>query len=128
MNIVLRSIEKGYISRLSTSRYNSASVAARKSVETAPEPNLTQAAEQASLMIRGLQSRLRPRAVEPVEESPDQLEEQLQQYFERASPDLRGRVVEGVVDRILQQWDGNSLESEIVDRLIARVLDRINKD
>jgi len=103
-------------------------VAARKTAESTTEPNITQAAEQASLVIRGLQSRLRPRAAEAVEESPEQLEEQLQQYFERATPALRKRVVEGVVHLILGDWDTDALEAEIVERLIARVLDRINKD
>jgi hypothetical protein len=105
---------------------------ARKNPETKTEPNLAEAAEKATLVIRGLQSRLRQRpATEPAEESPEQLEQQLQQYFSRSTPqtgglaDIRNRVVDGVVDRILLQWEhGTALEQEVVERLIRRVLER----
>jgi len=95
------------------------------------EPNLAEAAEKASLVIRGLQSRLRQRPADPVEESPEQLEQQLQQYFARTTPssgalqDIRNRVVDGVVDRIFRRWDeGSALDADVVDRLIARMLER----
>jgi len=111
-------------------------VASRKSPETTTAPDIAEAAEKASLVIRGLQSRLRQRPSEPaeaesVQESSEQLEQQLQQYFARTTPrsaglaDLRSRVVDGVVDRILRQWDnGSSLEPDVVERLIARVMER----
>lgn len=106
-------------------------MAPRKTPETTTEPNIAQAAEKASLVIRGLQSRLRQRPLDPVEESPEQLEQQLQQYFARTTPhssgltEIRTRVVDGVVDRILRQWElGAALEPEVVERLIARVLER----
>ncbi len=112
-------------------RKRTSAVASRKNPEPRTEPNLAEAAEKASLVIRGLQSRLRQRPADPVEETPEQLEQQLQQYFARTVPqngllgDLRNRVVEGVVDRILRQWDhGTALEPQIVERLIHRVLER----
>jgi len=110
-------------------------VASRKNADSGTEPNLAQAAQQASLVIRGLQSRLRQRPADWVEETPEQLEQQLQQYFARAPQsgrengmlgDIRNRVVEGVVDRILREWDhGNALETEVVERLIRRVFERL---
>ena len=106
-------------------------MASRKNPDSRTEPNLTEAAEKASLVIRGLQSRLRQRTLDPVEETPEQLEQQLQQYFARTSAqsgplgEIRDRVVNGVVDRIFRQWDhGSALESDVVERLISRVLDR----
>jgi hypothetical protein len=106
-------------------------VASRKNPEGKPEPNLAEAAEKASLVIRGLQSRLRQHTLDPTEETPEQLERQLQQYFARTERppgqlgDIRSRVVEGVADRILGQWDqGSALEAEVVERLIRRVLER----
>ena len=107
-------------------------MASRKNAEPRTEPNLAEAAEKASLVIRGLQSRLRQRPVEPAEETPEQLEQQLQQYFAKSTPqtgllgDIRKRVVDGVVDRILREWDqGTALELEVVERLIHRVLERL---
>jgi hypothetical protein len=111
--------------------YNFA-VAPRKNSDSTLEPNIAEAAEKASLVIRGLQSRLRPRTPDLVEETPEQLEHQLQQYFERKAPqsgligDIRERVVQGVVDQILRQWDnGSALQPEIVERLIDRVIERL---
>jgi len=110
-------------------------VASRKNPEPTTEikttePNIAAAAEKASLVIRGLQSRLRQRPGEPIEETSEQLEQQLQQYFSRTSPkngplsEIRDRVVDGVVDRIIRQWDhGGALEPQIVERLIHRVLE-----
>lgn len=106
-------------------------MASRKSPEGRTEPNLTEAAEKASLVIRGLQSRLRQRPGEAAEETPEQLEQQLQQYFARSTArggtlaDVRNRVVDGVVERILRQWDqGSAIEADVVERLIEHVLER----
>ncbi len=105
-------------------------MASRRNPESTPEPNIAQAAEKASLVIRGLQSRLR-RPADSVDETPEQLEQQLQQYFARTVPqsnglsEIRSRVVDGVVDRIMRQWEsGAALEPEVVERLIHRVLER----
>ena len=112
----------------------------RKSTEIRPEPNLAEAAEKTSLVIRGLQSRLQPRfqppPERPVDESPEDLERQLEQYFSKALVDVpgptttvlaevRSRVIEGVADRILRHWEqGSALQNAIIERLIERLLDR----
>ncbi len=107
-------------------------MASRKNPESSPEQNIAQAAEKASLVIRGLQSRLRQRPADPVEETREQLEQQLQQYFARNAPqdgplgDLRRRVVDGVAERIFRQWEhGNALETEVVNRLIDLIAQRL---
>jgi hypothetical protein len=114
-------------------------VASRKDPDKKLEPpgsDIQQAAEKASLVIRGLQSRLRTRtSADPAEESPEELEQQLQQYFATSVPapqragmlnDIRDRVVDGVADRILRQWaQGSAIESEVIERLISRVLERL---
>jgi hypothetical protein len=76
------------------------------------------------------------------QESVEDLERQLQAYFEQATPsssttrsamldELRSRVIDGVVDRILNQWAGASpgagLSREVMDRLIERVLEEFRK-
>ena len=132
-------------------RYNLDSVGPRKNPESKGEPKITEAAQKAGVLIRELQSRLRATAELPTsaadgtaarqfDESTDELEEQLQRQFEsqsfRSAPnklkDIRGRVVEGVVDRIMREWEwsaggkANSLDNEVVERLIQRVLERLN--
>ena len=105
----------------------------RKSPETRPEPNLAAAAEEASVVIRGLQARLEQRPLEP-QESPDELEHQLAQYFSRAPvamprktalEEIRRRTIDGVADKILRGWEqGAPIESAIVERLIEILFDR----
>ncbi len=112
-------------------------MASRKSPDNkaeSPQEPIREAAEKASLVIRGLQSRLRARPADP-DETPEELERQLQQYFATSlSPshragalnELRDRVVDGVADRILREWQqNNALENEVIERLIDRVLERI---
>jgi hypothetical protein len=98
-------------------------VASRKNPETSAEQNIAEAAEKASLVIRGLQSRLRQRSPEVIEETREQLEQQLQQYF--AKTDIRTRVIDGVVERIFRQWDQGALEADVVNRLIDLVAERL---
>jgi hypothetical protein len=88
-----------------------------------------------------------------VEETEEELEQQLQTYFARASlptrnvpsvanvsrahihEDLRSRVVEGVVHRILADWARHDQElpgsarlgNEIMERLIQRVLEQFQE-
>lgn len=115
-------------------RYNRLEMpSAKNAPPQPPSSELAQAAEKASLVIRGLQSRLQPKPAgdSNTEVTRDDLERQLQQYFARAAPsqgalaDLRNRVVDGVVDRILSEWDrGSPLEAEVLDRLVQRLLER----
>ncbi len=114
-------------------------MASRKDPEKKAESagsDIQQAAEKATLVIRGLQSRLRTRAsADPPEESPEELEQQLQQYFATSLPapqragllnDIRDRVVDGVADRILHHWaQGSPIETEVVERLISRLLEHL---
>ncbi len=88
-----------------------------------------------------------------VEETEEELEQQLQTYFAKASvqtssvpggahlsqahihADLRSRVVEGVVHRILAEWARRDQElpgsarlgNEIMERLIERVLEQFQE-
>jgi hypothetical protein len=125
-------------------------VATRKPAEIKTEPKLAEAAEKTRVLIQGLQSRLRPEAGiavrEPQDESQEALERQLQNYFENASGkddqsdlpqassvlnDIRTRVVDGVVEKILGAWDrpndgqATPLENEVIERLIERVIERL---
>jgi hypothetical protein len=110
-------------------------VASRKTTESKSDANLTAAAEKASMVIRGLQARLHQRTLEPAEESADDLERQLAHYFHHSVPtssqpalnDLRNRVIDGVADRILREWERNSpIEGAVIERLIERLLDRFS--
>ena len=110
----------------------------RKSLESRTESNLTEAAERAGVLIRGLQNRLADHAPE---ESGENLEWELQKCFAaEAGPEvasrfpmnqLRKRVTEGVAEKILAGWDwsqdgnGAPLESEIIEVLIERVFERL---
>jgi hypothetical protein len=99
-----------------------------------PAATIVNATAKTRSVIEGLQARL-TRAPEPppAEESVDDLELQLQAYFDRATPttprtkildELRSRVIDGVVDRILAEWANPSagLGPEVMERLIERVL------
>jgi hypothetical protein len=120
-------------------------VASRKTPDSKPEPNvetpsLATAAEKASLVIRGLQARLQQPPLEPSPhpenvpaETSEDLERQLAEYFSKSVQvprsailtDIRSRVVDGVAERILRQWERNaSIEGAIVERLIERLVDR----
>ena len=125
----------------------------RKHLEIKPEPTLSEAAEKTRSLIRGLEARLRAEAAVPLkppsEENPEDLDRQLQQYFANpaarqpggVTPEkdanileqIRNRVIDGVVDRILREWErpgtGTStpLENEAVEKLINRVLERLAK-
>ena len=134
--------------RIITWRRRRDSVAVRKLAENKTEPKFAEAAEKTRVLIQGLQSRLRPEAVTAVQDRPDEtqndLERQLESYFENAvekseqgAPpttilnEIRARVVEGVVERILREWDrpkdghATPLENEVVERLIESVIQRL---
>jgi hypothetical protein len=105
-----------------------------------PAATIVNATAKTRSVIEGLQARL-TRAPEPppAEESVDDLEQQLQAYFDRATPttprtkildELRSRVIDGVVDRILAEWanpqPGAGLGPEVMERLIERVLKELS--
>jgi uncharacterized protein YPO0396 len=103
---------------------------------------LSEAAEKTTAVLQGLQSRLSReaagvRSAQP--EVPDELGKQLEEYFAAASlpgaaDDVRSRVLEGVVERILRGWQepggrlSAAFKDALVERLIERVLDAIQKE
>ena len=130
-----------------------AQIESRRDLENKEEPKIAQAAERAGSLIRELESRLRARdggteAAPPQESLPSEAEDldrQLQEYFQHTelsaagsqlSPtvieEIRNRVINGVVDRILREWDqprqesASSLQNEVLKRLIDRVLERLS--
>jgi hypothetical protein len=126
-------------------------VAARKPVENKTEPKLAEAAEKTRVLIQGLQSRLRPESAGALREGPEEtqhdLERQLQKYFDSAKGndeqglsqvsilnEIRTRVVDGVVERILREWErpkdptSTPLENEVIERLIDRVIERLSSN
>lgn len=118
-----------------------------------PAATIVNATARTRSVIEDLQARLtadaRARIAEPqpirpagASESIDDLERQLQSYFERATPtssrtkildELRSRVIDGAVDRIMAEWAnpqqpaGGGLATEVMDRLIERVLEELAK-
>ena len=121
------------------------------------ESNLSETTERAAALLQELRLRLNAetprqetpppevpvRANAPVQESPDQLDRELQEYFSAASNhaaegrsvlnEIRDRVVEGVVDRIIRAWEeprgqtSGAIEQAVVDRLIERVIEGLGK-
>jgi hypothetical protein len=120
-----------------------------------PAATIVNATARTRSVIENLQARLtadarsnvpgpQPVAEEiPDEESIDDLEMQLQAYFDRTTPatprtkvldELRSRVIDGVVDRILAEWTnpqssahGAGLGPEVMERLIERVFEEFGK-
>jgi hypothetical protein len=93
------------------------------------EPKLTEATRKTAAALAGLQSRLGPVAAEPN----DDLSRELQEYFSAPAPtsaspdDLRERVIDGVVERILRSWDEPELKGAVLERLVERVVQRLSK-
>ena len=99
------------------------------------ESNLSETTDRAAALVEELRSRLESRAEED-------LDRELQAYFSAASNppeksllnEIRDRVVEGVVDRIMRAWEepqsqsSGAIEEAVVERLIARVLERLGSD
>lgn len=110
--------------------------------QTKSESKLSEAADKTAALLQGLQSRLN-RDI-PREESPDELDRQLQEYFIAESgkvpvaggtdvlSQIHGRVIDAVADRILASWERGdrselgSLEKQVIDRLAERILDRMS--
>jgi hypothetical protein len=128
--------------------YNLIVPSARQSAAK-PAATIINATARTRSVIEDLQARLTVDARARISELPppqtpdesvDDLERQLQAYFERASPtssrtklldELRSRVVDGVVDRILAEWanpkQAGGLGPEVMERLIERVLEEFRK-
>jgi hypothetical protein len=108
----------------------------RKNQELKREPDITEAAEKAGLLIRGLQNRLAEHANDAESEPADPLEWELQNCFaieagkESVRPasqqQLRKRVVDRAAERILSGWDLASLEEDVIERVIALVFERLS--
>jgi len=113
----------------------------RKNPDSKIEPPITEAAEKAELLIRGLQSRLAECAVEAKAEPGENLEWELERYFATETSkqvtalaplhQIRKRVVEGVAERVLNGWEWSQagkvapLENEVIERLVERVFERL---
>lgn len=116
------------------------------------ESNLSETTDRAAALLQELRLRLnaetphretRPPEIHLVEESSDQLERELQAYFSTTHPpaegrsvlnEIRDRVVEGVVDRIIRAWEepqgqaSGAIGQAVVQRLIERVLEGLGKE
>lgn len=96
-------------------------IMSRRSPEPKPEPGIAEAAENAELRIRVLQSRLAQH-----DSAAEDLEGELRKLFStEGSAEVRKRVIDGVVERILREWEGSPLEEEIVERLVERTSERL---
>jgi hypothetical protein len=105
--------------------------------QTKPETKLSEAADKATALLQGLQSRLNSQRTE----SPEDLDRQLREYFvsSEASSEvgvldqIRERVIEAVADRIMQSWERGdrrelgALENQVIDRVAERILERMGK-
>lgn len=126
------------------------------SPKASPAATIVDATAKTRSVIENLQAKLaaepggRPREeIGPEQESIEDLERQLQTYFERTAPsdpsaalqrrsvlldELRSRVIDRVVDRILADWaDPNSLSArsalaqQVMERLTERLLEELQK-
>ena len=120
--------------------------------EQKPESRLIEATERTTAALQGLQARLTREASAPVREEPreeppreeppreetvEELGRQLEEYFSAsvgpsagALEQIREKVIQGVVDRIFQAWEdprGASIKSQVVQRLIDRVLEDLGQ-
>lgn len=117
--------------------------------QTKSESKLTEAADKATALLQGLQSRLNRDAplaaaispdAGPREETPEELDRQLREYFvaesgklpdDRVLNQIRDRVIDTVADRILERWERGdrrelgALENQVIDRVAARILERM---
>jgi hypothetical protein len=103
------------------------------------EFKLTEAADKATALLQGLQSRLNrdagPPPVSSREETPEELDRQLQEYFVATDggmlDQIRDRVINAVADRILESWERgdrhelSALENQVIDRVAERILERM---
>jgi hypothetical protein len=106
--------------------------------QTKSETKLSEAADKTTALLQGLQSRLNGEAVSTRrEETSEDLDRQLQEYFVGSDASIldqiRERVIDAVADRILESWErGNrrelgALENQVIDRVAERILERMTK-
>jgi hypothetical protein len=106
--------------------------------QTKSETKLSEAADKATALLQGLQSRLnRDTILARGEETPEDLDRQLQEYFVGSETSvldqIRERVIDAVADRILASWetgdrrDLGALENQVIDRVAERILERMTK-
>lgn len=106
--------------------------------QTKSETKLTEAADKATALLQGLQSRLnRDAAPSRREETPEDLDRQLQEYFVSSDTgvldQIRDRVIEAVAARILESWERGdrrepgALENQVIDRVAERILERMTR-
>jgi hypothetical protein len=109
--------------------------------QTKSELKLTEAADKTAALLQGLQSRLNrdTPAVPPHEETSEELDRQLRDYFVAESgksdtgtlDQIRDRVIDAVANRILERWERGdrrelgALENQVVDRVAERILERM---
>jgi hypothetical protein len=101
--------------------------------QTKSESKLTEAADKATALLQGLQSRLNG----PPPEGPDELDRQLQEYFVASEngmlDQIRERVIDAVAERILKSWEHGdrselgALEHQVIDRVAERILERMTQ-
>jgi hypothetical protein len=107
--------------------------------QSKPETKLSEAADKATALLQGLQSRLNSQRAERLEEGSEDLDRQLREYFvsSEASSEvgaldqIRERVIDAVADRILESWERGdrrelgALENQVIDRVAERILERM---
>ena len=117
--------------------------------QTKSESKLTEAADKTAALLQGLQSRLSGSVVTDKEivrreETPDELDKELRDYFgaeSGKSPNagdagvmnqIHSRVIDAVADRILASWESSggrelgALEKQVIERLAERILERLS--
>jgi hypothetical protein len=112
--------------------------------QTKSESTLAEAADKTAALLQGLQSRLNGNAVVAHQETPDELDRQLREYFVAESGkapsagdagvlnQIHSRVIDAVADRVLASWENGgsrelgALEKQVIDRLAERILERMS--
>lgn len=106
--------------------------------QTKSETKLSEAADKATALLQGLQSRLNRDDVSPRrEETSEDLDRQLQEYFVGSDAsildEIRERVIDAVADRILESWERGdrrelgALENQVIERVAERILERMTR-
>jgi hypothetical protein len=101
--------------------------------QTKSDIKLSEAADKATALLQGLQSRLSVHR----EETPEDLDRQLQEYFVASDTtvldQIRERVIDAVANRILESWERDdhrqlgALENQVIDRVAERILERMTR-